>query len=322
MTRVRFGVIGAGRIARNAVGPAILASRNATLHAAASRDIARARALKPTRAYSSYDDLLNDDEVDAVYIATHNGLHKSITLAALTRGKHVLCEKPLAVSAIDCEEMLRAAKAANRHLVEAFMYRHHPQLSKVQGLLESKAIGDLMVVEASFRFPLKNHDDVRLQPEWGGGALLDVGCYCVNVSRLFLGSDVVRISALASFHQSSGVDMSVQGVLDYGNGRYAIVSCGFDAGRHQKVHLVGTDGVIQLNEPFNQPTGQPQITLTTSRHQETIQVSNVNTFQLEVEDLADAILNDSQPLLPPSDALANARVLDAIARAVRARETP
>jgi D-xylose 1-dehydrogenase (NADP+, D-xylono-1,5-lactone-forming) len=318
MTRsIKFGLIGAGRIARNQIAPAIHAAQHATLHATASRDRARAESTKPQRAYDSYDELLRDSEIEAVYVATHNGLHKELSIAAMRAGKHAICEKPLAMNARDCEEMLRVCESTGMLLAEAFMYRHHPQIARTQELVRSGAIGDLMTVEASFRFPLTNVDDVRMIAEWGGGSLLDVGCYCVSASRLFFGDSPVAMKAMATFHPVRTVDTSFQGILDYGADRYAIISCGFDSGVNQKVVLSGSTGVIELNHPFKSWTGSSQITVKTKDGDQTIDFAPVNTFALEVDDLARAILDGGAPLVGADDALRNLKILDALALAAR-----
>lgn len=311
--KVRFGLVGLGRIAVNAVEPAFRNARNAELYASASRDIQRAEALRPTRAYCNYTDLLGDPDVEAVYIATHNGLHHDLTIEALRNGKHVLCEKPLGVNERECESMLRAAEDANRLLMEAFMYRFHSQIPKAKELVGTGAIGELMAVEACFRFHMSKPEDVRLHPEWGGGALLDVGCYCVNASRHFLGDTPSQISAVASFDPVHQIDTSVQGVLQYDSGRHAIISCGFDGGLHQRLTLIGTDGVISLNEPFISWTGRPQLTWLVGREERVFAFEPVDTFQLEIEDMAAAILGSSQPILPASEGVSNARILDRLA---------
>ena len=313
MTEVRFGLIGAGRIARGQIAPAVHAASRAALHAAASRDLARAESMRPTHAYNSYDALIADPEIEAVYVATHNGLHKSLSIAAMRAGKHVICEKPLAMNARDCEEMMRVAESTGRLLAEAFMYRHHPQIARAQELVRGGAIGEVMAVEASFRFPLTNPDDVRMNAVWGGGALLDVGCYCVSASRLFLGDSPVAMKAMAAIHPVKQVDTSTQGVLDYGSGRYAIISCGFDSGVNQKVVVSGTSGVLELNQPFKSWTGRPQIIVKTKDGEEAIGFEAVNTFALEVDDLARAIQEGGTPLVTAADALANLRILDRIA---------
>jgi predicted dehydrogenase len=297
------------------VAPAIHAAQRAMLHAAVSRELARAESVRPHRAYDSYDALLRDPDVDAVYVATHNGLHKPLSIAALRAGKHVLCEKPLAVSARDAEDMLRVAESTGMHLAEAFMYRHHPQVGRALELVRSGAIGDVMAVEASFRFPLTNPDDVRMNADWGGGSLLDVGCYCVSASRLFLGSSPVGMRALASYHPVRHVDTSLQGVIDYGGDRHAIISCGFDSGVHQKVVLSGTAGTLELTQPFKSWTGRPRIVVQTQDHDEVIEFDAVNTFALEVDNLAAAILDGAMPLVGAGDAVLNMRMLDRLAEA-------
>jgi xylose dehydrogenase (NAD/NADP) len=314
---VKFGLIGAGRIARNQIAPAIHAANHATLYATASRDPSRAESTKPERAFDSYDALLRDSEVEAVYVATHNGLHKELSIAAMRAGKHVICEKPLAMNARDCEEMLRVSESTGMLLAEAFMYRHHPQIARAQELVRSGAIGDLMTVEASFRFPLSNIDDVRMIAEWGGGSLLDVGCYCVSASRIFLGDSPLAMKAMATFHPVRKVDTSFQAILDYGASRYAIISCGFDSGVNQKVVLSGSTGVIELNHPFKSWTGSPQILVKTKDGDQTIDFAPVNTFSLEVDDLAQCIMNKTAPLVGADDALRNLRILDSLAAAAR-----
>jgi D-xylose 1-dehydrogenase (NADP+, D-xylono-1,5-lactone-forming) len=312
---VRFGLIGAGRIARNQIAPAIHAASRAMLYAAASRELSRAESMRPERAYDSYDALLRDPNVDAVHIATHNGLHKELSIAALRAGKHVLCEKPLAMNARDAEEMVRVAESSGRLLAEAFMYRHHPQIARAREIARSGAIGELMAVEASFRFPLGNPDDVRMNAEWGGGSLLDVGCYCVSASRLFLGDSPVAMKAIAAIHPVKKVDTSVQGVIDFGAGRYAIISCGFDSGVHQKVVLCGTAGTMELNQPFKSWAGATRIVVRSGEREESFEFPKVNTFALEVDDLARAILDGGAPLVGAGDALVNMRILDRLAAA-------
>lgn len=314
MTRqVRFGILGAGRIAQNRVGPAMHAAHNAVMQAAASRDPERARALGAVVVHATYDALLNDPDVEAVYVSSHNGLHRDLAIAALEHGKHVLCEKPLGRTAREVEEMIAASQSAGRLLAEAFMYRHHPQLARVQALVREGTIGALMAVEASFRFHLDRENDVRWVREWGGGALMDVGCYCVNVSRLFLGDVPERVRAIAAMHPAHGVDMSVQGALEFPGGRFAVISCGFESGLQQQVTLVGTAGTIRIDEPFISRTDAPTLVVRNTSGDSEIVLPRANCFQLEVEDLARAILDGGQPLVDPSDALANLRVLERIA---------
>jgi len=311
--KVRFGILGAGRIAQNRIAPAILESGETTLHAAASRDLARARALGAQQAYDSYLELLEDPAVEAVFITTHNGLHKELSVEALRRGKHVLCEKPLARNARECQEILSVAQETGNLLMEAFMYRYRPNVRKAQELVRGGEIGDLKTVEASFRFHMTSPNDVRLRSDWGGGALLDVGCYCVNVSRVFLGDTPTSVKAMAFLDPAHGVDRSLQGVLGFPEGRFASISCGLDSGLHQQVVLVGTEGVIKIDEPFITQAGPPALTLLKGKGKTVLDLEPSNPFRDEVEDFARAVRQGSSPLLGPEEGFLNARILDRLA---------
>lgn len=315
--RVRFGIVGVGRIARDRFAPALARTEAAVLQAAASRDLDRAESLGPRRAHGDYGSLLRDPEVDAVYVATHNGLHRDLVVEALRNGKHVLCEKPLGRSAQECEEMVTAAREADRLLVEAFMYRHHPQIAEAQRVVEEGAIGEVRAVEASFSFLLTRTDDVRLEPEWGGGALLDVGCYCVSFARLFLGDEPEEVHAWAELDEVHGVDRTLHGVLDYGPGRHATVSCSFDAGLYQHAAVIGTEGTLVLSEPFVTWLRPPRLVVRAGDRERVTTFDPVDTFHLEISDFCTAILKGAPPLLPPEEGLGNARVLDRLAEAAR-----
>lgn len=300
---------------RERFAPALLSTEQAVLQAAASRDIRRAEALAPRRAYDSYSALLRDPDVDAVYVATHNGLHKALAIEALRCGKHVLCEKPLGCTAEECESMVAAAEATQRLLVEAFMYRHHPQIARAQELVRERVIGELVGVEAAFHFHLTRAQDVRLRPEWGGGALLDVGCYCVNIARLFLGDAPRDVHAWATYDRAHGVDTRFHAVLEYESGTHAGLSCGFEGGLHQRAVLIGTEGALELSEPFVTWARPPRLTLKVGATEQVTECDPVNTFRLEIEDLCTAILSGRPPLLKANEGLLNARILDRIAAA-------
>jgi predicted dehydrogenase len=313
--QVRFGIVGVGRIARERFAPALVSTAHGVLQAAASRDIRRAEALAPLRAYDSYSALLRDPDVDAVYVATHNGLHKELAIEALQCGKHVLCEKPLGRTADECEVMTATAAATQRLLVEAFMYRHHPQIQRAQELLHEGIIGELTEVKASFHFHLTPVHEVRLHPEWGGGSLLDVGCYCVNFARLFLGDAPRVVHAWATLDPVHGVDTSVRAVLEYASGGHADLSCGFEGGLYQRAVLIGTEGVLELSEPFVTWARRPRLTVKAGATEQVTEFDPVNTFRMEIEDLCRAILEGTPPLLKANEGLLNARILDRIAAA-------
>jgi D-xylose 1-dehydrogenase (NADP+, D-xylono-1,5-lactone-forming) len=293
---VGWGSLGAARIAGGAVLPAIAASSNGRVVAIASRDPERAKHMADgfdgARAAASYDALLADPEVDAVYIPLVNSDHKPWTLRALEAGKHVLCEKPLAMNAAEAEEMAAAAKRSGKHLMEAAMYRFHP---RTRAFIASLA--DPIYVQASFGFTLKNKTDYRLESAMGGGALLDVGFYVVSVSRWILGepSEVLARSTLRN-----GTDMTTSALLKFPGGETAAVWASFESAEDQELTVVTRQGAYRLGLPFNWPDEGDQ-------------------YQLMVESFAESVLNDRPVEIPLSESIANMRVLDRIREAAATR---
>lgn len=289
MDRIGWGVLGAARIAEIAVLPAIAASRNGRLVALASRDLERAgRIVEPyqqVRVLASYDDLLEDPDVDCVYIPLVNSLHKHWTLRALEAGKHVLCEKPLGMDAREAGEMAGAAKAQSKYLMEAFMYRFNPAVGK----FVERARGAIHV-EAGFGFTLEPKENFRRHGELGGGALLDVGCYTASATRWIMGEP---IDVRARAHIDDGVDLSVSALLQFEGGTASIWSS-FESAEHQEVTAITHQGVHRMERPFTP--------LQNSRDQ----------FQLMVESFADSVVKDTPVAIPPEESIANMRVLDRI----------
>jgi xylose dehydrogenase (NAD/NADP) len=285
-------VLGAAGIAVGAVLPAIAKSNNGRVVAVASRD--PQRALKLAEAYpgsrvpDTYDALLADPRVDAVYIPLVNSVHKEWTVRALAAGKHVLCEKPLAMNAQEAEEMASAAKVAGKHLMEAFMYRFHP---RTRAFVD--ALSDPLYVQANFGFALNNKSNYRLDARLGGGALFDVGCYVVNISRWILGepSDIFARSRMLD-----GVDMTTSALLHFPNRRTAAVWASFESPEQQEVTVVARDRVHRLDRPFNSS-------------------EDIDQYQLMVESFAESVLHDRPVALPISESVANMRVLDRIREA-------
>jgi predicted dehydrogenase len=290
--RIGWGVLGAAGIATGAVLPAIAASKNGRVVAIASRDPVRARTLadvyRGAKAPHSYEALLADPEVDAVYIPLVNSVHREWTLRALAADKHVLCEKPLAMNASEAEEMAAGAESAGKLLMEAFMYRFHPRTRRF-----IEALKDPMYVQASFGFTVKVTSDFRLQADLGGGALLDVGCYGVSVARWILGEPS---QVLARSRMAGGVDMTTSALLQFPGGRTAAVWASFESPEEQSLTVVARDDVHRLNRPFS------------SREE-------VDEYQVMVESFAESILLDRPAAIPPSESIANMKVLDRIKEA-------
>ncbi len=282
-------MLGAAGIAGGAVLPAIEASKNGRVAAIASRDPQRAGALAEgypgARASQTYEALLDDREVDAVYIPLVNSVHKEWTLRALAAGKHVLCEKPLAMNAAEAEDMAAAAKSTGKHLMEAAMYRFHPRTRAFVS-----AIDDPIYVHATFGFTLKGKSNYRFQSELGGGALLDIGFYVVSVARWILGepSEVLALSRMVD-----GVDLTTSALLQFSAGRTAAVWASFESPETQELTVVSAGGARRLGRPFNSRDEPDQ-------------------YQLMVESFGDSVLEDRAVEIPLEESIANMKALDRI----------
>jgi predicted dehydrogenase len=265
--RLRWGILGCARITRRGLVPGILASETGVLHALASRDPAAARAwageFGVSRAHASYRVLLDDPDVDAVYIPLPNELHRPWVTAAADAGKHVLCEKPLALDAREAGAMVQHCRSRGIVLMEAFMWRHQPRTLQLRRLVREGAIGDLRLIRSSFSFPIAP-GDWRLEPARGGGALWDVGCYGVNAARLFAGSEPASLRSFARTGPT-GVDLSFAALLEFPGGVLATVDCSFEQPFRCTYELVGTCGVIEVPDAYLPPaSGRPVARLRTT----------------------------------------------------------
>jgi predicted dehydrogenase len=285
-------VLGAAGIAISAVLPAIAKSNNGSVVAIASRDPDRARKVAHdypgAQVAESYERLLADPNVDAVYIPLVNSVHKEWTLRALAADKHVLCEKPLAMNAVEAEEMAVAAESTGKHLMEAFMYRFHPRIRRFV-----EAIRDPRYVHATFGFTLTGVSNYRFRAELGGGALLDVGCYVVNVSRWVLGEPS---TVLARSRMVDGVDLTTTALLEFAGGQTASILASFESPEAQELAVVTREGVHRLERPF-------------------MQREEADSYQVMVESFAESILDDRPVAIPLRESIANMKVLDAIREA-------
>src|SRR3954468_20871445 len=252
-SKVRWGVLSTSNIGRRAVLPAIQRSSNGELLAVASRAADKARGfadeLGIPRAYASYEQLLADPEIEAVYIPLPNSLHREWTIKAAEAGKHILCEKPLGLTAAECAEMEAAARQHGVLLMEAFMYRFHPQTERVIELIRQGAIGEPGLIHAAFTFRLTNPANIRLQADLGGGSLMDVGCYCANVSRTLFGAEPLEAQAFARW-SAGGVDEQMIGNLRFASGGYAQFDSALTLARREMYQVAGTEGVIEAPVAF------------------------------------------------------------------------
>jgi D-xylose 1-dehydrogenase (NADP+, D-xylono-1,5-lactone-forming) len=286
--------------------------------AVASRDSERAEAHARERgierAHGSYEALLEDPDVEAIYISLPNSLHVEWSIRALEAGKHVLCEKPLSRRADDTERAVEAAERAGRLLMEAFMYRHNPQTSRLEDLVESGAVGRLRLVRAAFSFPLRNPADVRLNAGLDGGALMDVGCYCVSACRLLAGEPLEVHGE--QVEGASGVDELFAGVMRFPD-VLAVIDCGLVLPVRDELEAIGEEGSIFLDDPWH--CRRPAIELRTADGVEQIEIERANSYRLELENLSDAIRGRAKPLLGREDAVSQARTIEALYRSAAER---
>ena len=313
--QLNWGVLGTARIARSSVIPAIQSVKHNSVAAVASRDLTRASAfaqeLGIARAYGSYAELLADPAVQAVYIPLPNSEHAPWALKAMQAGKHVLVEKPIALTADETQQLISASLEHSVVLMEAFMYRYDPRFSKLLSLVRGPDLGKPRFISTSFTFNLANPDDIRLTPDLGGGALYDVGCYCVNLQRQLLGREPVSVQAVGHLGQS-GVDLQVSAVLDFGDQTFGHLDVAFNAARSQHLRLIGTDGTLELNDPFKAGKDGSQAIITHGSETRRVNFRPVDSYTRMVEHFYNVVINRELPLFPLADALNNMVVIDAI----------
>jgi D-xylose 1-dehydrogenase (NADP+, D-xylono-1,5-lactone-forming) len=310
---VTWGFLSTANINRKVLAGARLSDR-VDVRAVASRDRARAEAWAREngveRAYGSYEDLLADPDVEAVYISLPNTLHVDWAISALEAGKHVLCEKPLTRRAADAERAFDAADRAGRILMEAFMYRHHPQTRRLAELVREGAVGRLQMVRAVFSFFVQGETNVRLDAALDGGALMDVGCYCVSGARLLAGeAEWVSGEAVPT---KSGVDGLFAGTLVFPGGVVAHFHSGLYLQHQDELEAIGEEGSIFLDDPWH--CTAPLIEVRRPEGIERIPIEEADPYRLELENMSDAIRGEAEPLLGREDAVAQARVIEALYR--------
>ena len=321
---LRWGILSTADIAIDKVIPAIGSAARCEVVAIASRDLRRAQGvaseLRIGRALGAYDDLLADPDVDAVYIPLPNDLHAEWTIAAARAGKHVLCEKPLATTASDAERMIEACEAEGVVLMEAFMYRLHPTWEAVAAMVASGRIGELRTVQSWFSYFNDDPSDIRNRVEAGGGALYDIGCYAVNLSRMLFGAEPVRIQGSVTRDPDMDVDVLTTGILEFRDG-VATFTCSIRAEPDQRVHVYGTAGRISFEIPFNIPPDLPTRVFVTAGGDppvrpatEVLTFGPSNPYAIQAERFAAAVLEGTPVPIPPSDAVGNLRVIEELFR--------
>jgi predicted dehydrogenase len=322
MNKVRWGVLSTADIALTKVIPAMQQGRYTEITAIASREPGRARAaaarLGIPKAYGSYEELLADPEIDAIYNPLPNHLHVPWSVKALEAGKHVLCEKPLAPSVAEARILLDAAARYPRlKVMEAFMYRHHPQWQRARQIVREGKIGELRTIQSFFSYYLDDPTNIRNISDVGGGGMLDIGCYTVSLARFLFDAEPRRVLGIVEYDPLLKVDRLTSAILDFGAGT-STFTCGTQITPYQRVNIFGTRGRVEIVIPFNAPANQP----TTIFYQqgdriEEIRLEACDQYTIQGDLFSQAVHNDSEVPTPLADALANLQVIEAIFRSAQ-----
>jgi predicted dehydrogenase len=320
--KIRWGIVSTADIGMKKVTPGIMKSPHSEVVALASRDLGRAKAaldelrLPNARAYGSYEELFADPDIDAVYNPLPNHLHVPVTLAAARAGKHVLCEKPIAMTA---DEAAQLRDAGGRVLIaEAFMVRHHPQWHRAREIVRSGELGRVHLIRAAFLYYLDDPNNVRNLADIGGGGLLDIGCYCVITGRYLFEAEPRRVVALVDRDKSFRTDRLASVIADFGEGRQLSFVCGTQTAGRQMVEVFGTKANLEIVIPYNAPPDEMTALLVGSGAERQLYrreiIRPVDQYSEEAEAFAKAILNGTRTEFGIEDAISQMRVLDAIFR--------
>jgi predicted dehydrogenase len=317
MEKISWGILSTSKFAMRATIPAMQKSKYSTVIGIASRDESQGKTVASQlgipKIYGSYEELLADRSIDAVYIPLPNHLHVDWAIKALKAGKHVLCEKPIGLDYSDASRLEKAVKDYPKlKVMEAFMYRHHPQWIKVKELVAENAIGEIKAVHSLYSYYNIDTSNIRNMADIGGGAMLDIGCYCTSLSRYVFNSEPARILGRIERDPQTKIDRLSSGVLDFGSG-VATFTCGTQLQRYQRVNIFGTHGRIELEIPFNAPNDrQTRIWLQKGESTEEITFDICDQYTIQADLFAQAVLTNGKVFTPLSDAMANMKVIDAV----------
>jgi predicted dehydrogenase len=322
VTAIRWGVLSTAAIGLNKVIPGMQGAELCDVVAIASRDGAKAedaaRRLGIPRAHGSYEELLADPDVDAVYNPLPNHLHAEWTLKAAEAGKHVLCEKPLGRTTAEAQAMVDGCRRARVKLMEAFMYRLHPQWARVREIVSSGRLGEIWAVQSQFFYRNVDAEDIRNIAEFGGGGLLDIGCYTINSSRMLFGLEPTRVEGSIRRDPRFGTDVLASAILEFGD-RHATFTCSTQLESDQRVHVTGTEGRLLVEIPFNIPPDRPTRLLVTAGgdppvapNTEVIEIPPADQYGIQGHLFSRAVLDDADVPTPPEDGVANLRVIEQV----------
>jgi predicted dehydrogenase len=322
MNKINWGILSTAKIGVNKVIPAMQAGKHCAVTAIASREPDKARAvarqLGIPKSYGSYEELLADPDVQAVYIPLPNHLHVPWSIKALDAGKHVLCEKPIGLTTAEAQQLLDAAKKHPKlKIMEAFMYRHHPQWQLARKLVATGKIGELRTVHSDFSYRNLDPKNIRNRADMGGGGLMDIGCYCISLARFLFDAEPRRILGQMKYDPAFGTDRLASGILEFEHGT-STFTCSTQLAPYQRVNIFGTEGRIEIEVPFNAPPDRPSKLLCQTRWRtRELTLKPCDQYTIQGDLFARAILEDQPVPTPLEDAVANMRVIEAVALSAR-----
>ena len=325
MSKVRWGILSTAKIGLQKVIPAMQMGQYCEIRAIASRNVVQANEaaalLKIPNAYYSYEELLVNPDIDAVYIPLPNHLHVEWAINALEAGKHVLVEKPAGLSSLEAERLLQASKAKpHLKLMEAFMYRHHPQWQKAKKLVEDGKIGAIKSIQSFFSYHNTDPANIRNNPDFGGGGLMDIGCYCISLSRFIFAEEPKRVSGSIEIDPKFKTDRMASGILDFPSGT-ATFTCSTQATPYQKVNIFGDKGRIEIEIPFNAPPDKPtRLWLHTPEKTDEISFDICDQYTIQGDLFSQAILRNTEVPTPFEDAVKNMLVIEAVVKSSESGE--
>jgi predicted dehydrogenase len=325
MKKVRWGILSTAKIGREKVIPAMQAGKLCDVVAIASGNTEQGKAvagrLNIPVVYGSYEELLNDPQIDAVYIPLPNHLHVEWAIKSLQAGKHVLCEKPIGLSVAEAKQLLHVAQQKpGLKIMEAFMYRFHPQWQQAKKMVNDGKIGELKTIQSFFSYYNVDPNNIRNQKEAGGGGMMDIGCYCVSISRFIFGKEPVSVSGNVEYDPVLETDRIASGTLDFSTGT-ATFTCSTQLTPYQRVNILGTDARIEIEIPFNAPTDKPtKIWLHTKDGTEEIIFDTANQYTLQGDSFSKAILYNEPAPTPLEDAVNNMKVIEAVFESGRVKK--
>jgi len=319
MTKIRWGVLSTAKIGTEKVIPAMQQTEFCDIVAIASRNLGRAKhaadRLQIAKSYGSYEALLADPDIDAIYNPLPNHLHVPVSIQALEAGKHVLCEKPIGLSSDEGQQLVDSGKKHPRlKLMEAFMYRHHPQWQRARQWVDAGRIGELRTIHSFFSYYNTDADNIRNKADMGGGGLMDIGCYDISLSRFIFAAEPRRVCSVVEYDPDFQTDRVASAMLDFGSGT-ATFTCSTQLAPYQRVNIYGTAGRIEIEIPFNAPADRPcKMWCQVGDDIEQVTLEVCNQYAIQGDIFSQAILNDTAVPTPIEDAVANMRAIEAIVR--------